>query len=373
MRPSDRRAALRRLERSVRLRATLNADTARVRSSLPAIVQIVIAAVLSYTVAHFVLGHENPVLAVTVVVASLGFARDARPRSILESAVGMFIGITLSETLLQVAGSGVWQIAVALFVALVVARFILPGNGFAIAAGVQSMFVMITPAPAGGVYTRTVDGLVAGAFALLATALIPRNPSGIAQRDAKVLFSAVDQSLESVHEALDYADEAAATLAFERLRRTQRLIDDWTSSLESAIAVARVSPFLRRQLPRLRRQREVLTGIDLAVRHLRVIVRRIVHLVRDGQRRPVLARLVAVTAEGVRLLGESLDDAEVAAEARVRFVQTIERLDPRAVMPDAPVVDSVLVLMLRPLLVDLLVAAGMPGDEARALLPPIAS
>jgi len=38
-------------------------------------------------------------------------------------------------------------------------------------------------------------------------------------------------------------------------------------------------------------------------------------------------------------------------------------------MPDAHVTDAALVLMLRPLTVDLLAGSGMPIDEARELLP----
>jgi hypothetical protein len=40
-------------------------------------------------------------------------------------------------------------------------------------------------------------------------------------------------------------------------------------------------------------------------------------------------------------------------------------------MPDAALTDSALVLMLRPLAVDLLVGTGVPIDEARRLLPPV--
>jgi hypothetical protein len=38
-------------------------------------------------------------------------------------------------------------------------------------------------------------------------------------------------------------------------------------------------------------------------------------------------------------------------------------------MPHAPVSESVIVMLVRPLVVDLLVAAGASADEARALLP----
>ncbi len=45
------------------------------------------------------------------------------------------------------------------------------------------------------------------------------------------------------------------------------------------------------------------------------------------------------------------------------------RLDPVVVMPDAGVADSSVLLLLRPLTIDLLVGTGMDIEDARALLP----
>ena len=59
-----------------RLRTTVRRRLARVRESLPAIVQIVVAATAAYAFAHVVLGHTVPLLAATVTVSSLGLVRD---------------------------------------------------------------------------------------------------------------------------------------------------------------------------------------------------------------------------------------------------------------------------------------------------------
>ena len=267
-------AALRRFERRIRRRLDLKVAVTRAGSSIPAAVQIVVAAISSYSIAHYLLGHPTPLLSITVVISTLGFARDARPRRVFDSVVGILIGILFSEVLFSIFGSGVWQLAVILFLTLVVARFASPSAAFAAAAGTQSMLVMLLPAPDGGVLTRSIDGLIGGIVALLVTALVPRDPRGIARRDARRLGSALAESLDALLSGLRTADEPAASLSVERLRRTQALVDDWTSSLDSAIAVARISPFLRRHLSTLRHQERVLKGMDLAARHLRVIARR---------------------------------------------------------------------------------------------------
>lgn len=351
----------------------------RLGSSVPAALQITVGATAAYCVAHFLLGHATPLLAVTVTISSLGFARDARPRRILETAVGILIGIALSEALLLTIGRGVWQLIVVLLLTLLVARFFSPNAAFAGAAATQSMLVLLLPLPEGGPFVRSIDGLIGGAFALIVTALIPRDPRGAARRDSRRLFSTIDESLASVVVALDRADEPAAELALQRLRRTQQIVDDWTASLDSAISIARISPFLRRHLPDLREQGRVLTGLDLATRHLRVITRRIDFVVRDGAPRPELAELVSQTAAGIRMLrsdtAATADTVSIStmgdSDASTRFAAVARRLDPAALVPDAAVTDAVLVLLMRPLLVDLLVAAGRTAAEARAELPPV--
>ena len=357
---------MRKMERSLRRRIELTQRMRRVGSSVPAALQITIAATVSYVSAHFLLGHDIPVVAVTVTITALGFARDASPRRVLDIVIGILIGISLSELLLMVIGQGTWQLAVVLALTLLVARFISPSPAFAVAAGVQSMLVMLLPEPEGGVFVRSLDGLVAGLVALLATALIPRDPRRASNRDARRLFSTVDEALGTLVVALETADEPAADLALTRLRRTQQLVDDWTTSLQSAIGVARISPFLRRHLPELRAQWRLLSYLDLASRHLRIITRRVDFLVRDGQPRPVLATVVVDLAAGIRQLAERRPDA-----ARATFTDVAERLAPERLIPGSDVTEAVLVLLMRPLVVDLLRAAGAGDDEARATLPPV--
>ncbi len=360
-------AELRRLERRVRRQADLRMAGRRVWESLPAIVQILAAVAAAYAIAHWGLGHAVPLLAITVTINSLGFARDARPVRVAETVVGILLGIALGDALALLVGRGVWQLVLVLAVVFVVGRAVSANPAFAVAAAVPSALVVMLPDPAGGPFTRSLDGLVGGIVALLVTALVPRNPRGAAARDARALFSVLEESIGSVADALAHADPAAADLALTRLRRTQPLIDAWGASLDSAIAIARISPWVRRHLPELRRETGRLRGADLAARHLRTIARRSDFLVRDGRARPELAELFAQLGAGIRLLG-----ARRPAEARAELSALAARLDPAELVPGAPITDAAIVLLLRPLVVDLLDASGLDPDAARALLPPVA-
>jgi len=362
-------ALLRRLERQVRLRVDARIAGRRAWESLPAIIQIVAGVTAAYAIARWGLLHPYPILAITVTINSLGFARDARPQRVATSVIGILVGVALSDALSLLIGKGLWQLVVVLFVVFLVGRIVSSNPSFAVAAAVPSALVVILPLPAGGVFGRTLDALIGGVIALLVTALIPRDPGRAAARDRRTLFNAVGEALTCVIECLRDADESAGELGLARLRRTQPLVDAWSTAHESSLAVAQISPLLRSRLPELQRSSRVLAAADLTTRHLRTIARRAEFLVRDGVRRPALAELLGQFGTAIALLGEELDDPQVAGAARSLLADLTRRLDPASVIPDAHLTDAALLLMLRPFAVDLLVGTGMPIDEARALLP----
>ncbi|WP_243841943.1 FUSC family protein [Salinibacterium sp. ZJ77] len=353
----------------MRRQADIRASLRRVGESLPAIVQILVAVGVAYSITHWGLGHAVPLLAVTVTINSLGFARDARPVRVAETVLGIVLGVVLGDAISMLVGRGLWQLLIVLATVLLVGRLMAQNPAFSIAAAVPSAIVVMLPDATVGPFSRSLDALIGGVVALAVTALVPRDPRRAAARDARALFSVLRESLASIDDALRHADPGAAELALTRLRRTQPLIDAWTASLDTAVSIARISPWVRRHLGELKRLTRVLRVADLAVRHIRTLSRRIDFLVRDGRPRPELAELLLAITHAVRLLGESIDDPTRADVARLELVGLAERLDPEVVVPGAPVTDAAVVLMLRPLLVDLLDGAGLDPDAARALLP----
>lgn len=343
----------------------------RVTSSLPAILQISVAAIAAYLFAHEVLGHEVPLLAVTVSLSSLGFVRDARPARVLETAVGMTLGIAVAEAVVLTFGQGVVQLAVVLAATLVIARLLSPAAAFAIAAAIQSVLVSLLPAPDGGPFVRVLDGVVGGVVALLATSLIPRDPRRAAIREARALFSEFQAVTASLVEAMTRGDHDESERALARVRGTQPLLDSWRESLDSARAIVRVSPVVRRHRSELDRQVGMLEGMDLATRNLRVVARRLDFVGRDERPRPAVADLLTRVSAAVSLLSASLDDIAQLPIARRSLEELAKHLRPDEVLgTDASVTEQALVITLRPLVVDLLVASGMPVAEAQGLLPP---
>lgn len=344
---------------------------ARVVASIAPILHIVLGSTAAYSISHYGLGHSVPLLAVTVTITTLGFTRDARPRRLIETAAGMVLGIALSEVLLLTVGQGVWQMALTLFVCLAVARAISGSASFALTVGIQAMLVHWLPAPEGGVFFRSIDGLIGGLTALAVTALIPRDPRRLAQKDAAQLFAVFLQTLGEVRKALVNRDFRVADAALVRVRRSQPLLDNWRMSLDSAVAISRISPFLRKHRDELQGQLRLMRGMDLATRNLRVIVRRIDFLMRDGVARPYLADLLEQIEDAVRQLESGLEEPANLELAQDQLLEIIHQLDPRRFGIADQLREASVLLLLRPMLVDLLCASGMHEDDARAELPPV--
>jgi uncharacterized membrane protein YgaE (UPF0421/DUF939 family) len=342
----------------------------RVGASLPAIAQLVVAVTVAYSIAHYALGHQYPIAAVTVTLTSLGLVLDARPRRVLELALALTVGIALSEVILLLAGQGLWQFSVTLLAALLLTRLLSPVPGLPILAAVQASLVALMPLPEGGPFTRTVDALVGGAVAIACTALLPRDPRRAARREALKFFSAFNGIVASLVTVLRIGDRATAELVLGRARDTQGLIEQWKASLDSAAAVARISPFLRRHRGELVALQTMQLHLDHATRNLRVVSRRL-SVLPAGRPRPELAELLAAIQSATSMLAQSIDRPELRPVVRQSLVLIAITLDPRTLLPGQPFSETSVLVSIRPLVLDLLAASGMPIDEARRTLPDI--
>ena len=202
---------------------------------------------------------------------------------------------------------------------------------------------MVIPSPAP--FLRIYDGVIGGIAALLVTALIPRNPLKTELRDARRAVRGRSTARRAaLAQALRRGDRFRAERGLEKARALTPLVDDWRSSLESGSAIARISPFLRRQRFELQRHERVRASIDLAVRNLRVIARRVVYVCDDGRARPVPADLLAEVARAAAVVARIARRHLARSRPRVRRCCVVAtRLDPGLVLPDASLGDQNLV------------------------------
>jgi uncharacterized membrane protein YgaE (UPF0421/DUF939 family) len=350
----------------------------RSRNSLIPAIQMTVCAVGAYAFAEYVLGHSGPLFAATSSLIALGFSREPRLRRVLEVGLGCTIGIAVGDLLLHWLGAGIWQAAVVLLFSILLARFLDSGNIFTTQLALQSLLVVLLPAPSGGPFTRSIDAVVGGLFALLVTTLAPKDPRREPRKDVQKLLHELAEVLRECAGALINSDSTQAWHALIRGRNCQPLVDGMRQSLRASGEVATLAPAYRRHRDELDRLKQSLDFIDLALRNSRVFARRLTsainHAALSDEATENIAEVLQETAAAIDELSLGLAETHDGARrahlrtARQDLSEIALRLHPKLLEVQRLEGETV-VMLYRPLMVDLLEATGMDAREARDVLP----
>jgi uncharacterized membrane protein YgaE (UPF0421/DUF939 family) len=345
---------------SARVRAERLRDTAR------AILQATLAATIAWVVATEVVGHERPFFAPVAAMITLGLTQGERGRRAVDVVLGVTLGIAIADLLVIGLGTGWWQLALVVALAMSVALLLGSGQMFAQQAAVSAALVATLQPPDGGVsFARGVDALLGGSVALAVSALVlPAHPGRIVREAAAPVLAELAAVLEDIAEALAVRSREGAQAALARGRG----IDELARNLDRALVVGRetvwLAPPRRRLLGTVDLYARAAVQIDLAVRNVRVLARsarRAIDL--DENVPPEVAESLHQLAAAVRGLREALDDPdradavrEPALRAAGKATLVLERTGNLSV--------TVIVGQVRSTAVDLLRGSGMEYDEA---------
>lgn len=363
---------------SGQLRARARSGYSRVRVGFWQSLQITAAAVGAYYIAEKVLGHTGPLFAATAAIVSLGYGNaSAHLRRILEVSIGCTLGIVIGDVLMYFLGRGLAQAALVLLVSILLARFLDNGNIFTTQMGLQAVLIVLLPASVDGPFARSLDAVVGGLCALVIMALVPSDPRREPVRALRRLTQEFATVLREAGSAIGDYDAAEAWHALSRARQTHPLVASLEGALRMGRENARLTLTRRATRSDIERYGRIVDGLDNAVRNTRVLTRRIANTIDTVQLRPAavtaLHRALNELADAVDLIGLSLtaDTAEARRSFRRRARKSLTRtagtLDPQA-MDVRTYQGEALVMLIRPLTVDLLVATGMTHAEASRVL-----
>ena len=370
--------ASRRERASLFIRRRARAGWSRVRSSAAPGLVAAACAVGAYWFAEDVLGHQQPLFAATALLIALGFNREPKVRKVAEVAAGCTLGILIGDLLMTWLGRGIWQAAVVVFVSMMTARFLDSGAVFTTQMSLQSVLVVLLPIGEGGPFVRSVDALVGGTLALIVTFLSPQDARRGTIRQLQGLYDTVSTVLRDLSRALREDESRTAWMALVAGRGTQTTLESVRRELRVAAEQAAYNPLQRSSRSFVDDAANAADRSDLAVRSLRIVARRVVSLLDSGslddEHREGLAAWFDEAADAVEVLHRSL--VEPQAEGRHRSLSGARsalgaaavRLDPVALGGDG-VEGQALVMLLRPMMVDLIEATGADHEEAVRYLP----
>jgi uncharacterized membrane protein YgaE (UPF0421/DUF939 family) len=336
----------------------------RLRGRTLPIVQNATAAVVAWSLASALLPDPRPAFAAIAAVIAVGVTHGQRAGRALQLVGGVILGITIASLLISVIGTGPWQLAVLVVLAMGTATALGAGEMLTVEAAVSAiLLVALDPAAAEGFSpTRVAEGAIGGAVALAVSSfLFPPDPALAPGRAAQAMFVELGRALERIATALEARDAGAAERALDDARGIDDLIRSVEEEVSTGRETARYTPPRRSSRALLDRYARSIPQVDYAVRNTRVLARHVVSLVRESEDVPEgLSAAVRDLSNSVWELAASYDAPSHAEPARRLAVQAAAGA---AAIPEAST-DLVLVRgQVRSAAADLVRAAELVAGE----------
>ncbi|WP_231857531.1 FUSC family protein [Tsukamurella pulmonis] len=354
----------------------IQSRTKRLWNTKLPILQCAVAAGVAWYIANDVIGHVSPFFAPIAAIISLGLSLQQRLRRSLELVGGVTVGIGVGDLLISVIGTGPWQLALVVAIAMAVAVLADRGPLVPMQAASSAVLVatLIPPGSTGG-WTRMLDALIGGLVGVVVAALIPNNPARRPRKDAAKVLDTMRRVVASVAAGLTDRDISSLEWALETARATQPDLDQLASDLAGGVEIARVSPLFWSARGRMDRLQAIADPLDNAVRNVRVLARRALASNQDGERiDPALVREVGKLADVFKIMrdvvlaepGTQPDQAEAARVLR-SAARRVNALPLHDQISEGESLNEVMIYgQLRSTIVDLLQVAGLSRTSAVA-------
>ncbi|GLH97422.1 FUSC family protein [Phytohabitans aurantiacus] len=353
-----------------RTRARLRDRLHRVRMNLLLALQTGVAAGLAWLVAHDVVGHRAPFFAPIAAVITLAVSVGQRLRRAFELVFGVAIGIAVRDVLIYLIGTGPAQIGLVVALAIVTAIFVGSGSALITQAASSAVLVATLTPPSNGIsYGRFVDAMIGGLVGLGVMALLlPLNPLTVVGRAARPALGVLAHGLIETADALAARDGERAEAVLARLRASEGDVRRLQEAIDAASETASLAPVRWRTRGALNQYVDGAEHAARALRNGRVLVRRAIALIDDGEVAPPhLVDAVRSLGESVEWLEKELAEAQEPVACRERALRAANEAG-LAYAAGVGFSGSVIVAQVRSTAIDLVRASGLEPDEARRLV-----
>ncbi|MBE1490988.1 FUSC family protein [Plantactinospora soyae] len=331
--------------------------------------QAALAAGLAWWVAGALLRNPDPVFAPIAAVGTLAASFGQRIRRTVQLIIGVAVGIGVGSGLVFVLGSGPWQLAVVVLLAITVTIFL--GGGPAVvtqAAATAVLLVALTPKTPNLELTRAIDALVGGFVSLAVALLLPFDPLRVVDRAARPAAKTLTDQLAETAAALADRDPDRAQRALDRLQVMEKQMQGLQEALEGGRETATLAPVRWNRRGALTRYVESAVHINNAIANSGTLIRRAVTAIEDEEPiPPTLPSAVAGLSDAGRELRRELGAGRQPEATRERALRAVSEAG-RAHADGVGFSGTVVVAQVRTTASDLLRASGIERMEANRLV-----
>lgn len=351
-----------------RSRLSMKTRLDRLRSKAFLLAQCSVAAGVAWWLATSVVGHRQPFFAPIVAVVCLGMSYGQRLRRVFEVAVGVAVGVFTADVFVHFAGTGPWQVAAVVVVAMSFALLLDGGPLLVAQSGVQGIVVVVLVASPGQAFTRWTDALIGGGVALVAATIVPQAPLRRPRVAASEVVRKISELLRRAVASAADGDVEGVAAVLASARGTESLLRELRTAADEGLSVLTSSPFSRGHRVGVRAMADLVGPLDRALGSTRVLVRRITVAVGNGESLPGdYGELIEALADATDIVARAL--AENASPSIGRSgLKRVAVLTGRVHRTTSLSTETILA-QTRSVVVDLLQVTGLDVDEAIAAMP----
>ncbi|WP_341720122.1 FUSC family protein [Micromonospora sp. FIMYZ51] len=332
-------------------------------------IQSGVAAAIAWTVAHNLLNHPSPVFAPTAAVGTIAAAIGRRTRRTVELLIGVLAGIVVGDALIMIIGTGPWQLATIVTLAILLALSLSRGGSVVTQAGGTAVLIAtLAPVQRGLEVPRIIDAIIGGVSAVLVVAVLPVNPVRIIQRAARPLFTVLLEHLHLAADGMTDGDaDAVARAKDEVVNATNKiqLLTDAVSGAEEAVAISPLRWHRRREFEHYERGTRFL---GLSIRGAQEMLRRAATATRDGEPMPAgLPAAVHYFGDALALIQIEVESGHHSARSEKLILKAVSRAA-EAYEEGVGFSGNVVVAQIRTVATDLLRTQGYDEEAASALV-----
>lgn len=275
---------------------------------------------------------------------------------------GVLIGVVVGELAVWLIGDRVLSLAVATFVAMLLARAVDDARIVLAQAGVSAVLVTVLGDADHG-WDRLLDAVIGSAVTLLFSQLLfAPEPLRVLRRAESVVLAELAASLDLIHRALERDELDSSAEALDRLRRLRDRLTDLSTVRRASGRVVRHSLIWRRRGPLVVGGRERADQLDLLAGSCLLLARTAMAVPPAG--RGHLTALVRPLANSLHDLADDPGDQATRQDAATSAGQLLAWSAEHGGQVDAQSALATAYAAVRMVAIDVIVFAGADTSDA---------